>query len=62
MMLWRHAVVVLLYWLNSVNTLGTMAAGLIQGVNNYLFHKLTQKGRGQFGRFSVLQSSENSEH
>ena len=31
-----------------------MAAGFIRGVNNYLFHKLTQKGRGQFRGFGVL--------
>lgn len=37
-----------------VNALGAMAAGLIRGVDNYLFHKLTQKRRGQLGGFSVL--------
>lgn len=64
---WRHAVVVLLYRLNSgeklispirlivyVNALGAMAAGFIRGVDNYLFHKLTQKRRGQFGGFGVF--------
>ena len=37
-----------------VNTLGAMTAGFIRGVGNYLFHKLAQKGWGQFCRCGVL--------
>lgn len=34
-----------------VNALGATASGPIRGVDNYLFQKLTQKGRGQLGGF-----------
>lgn len=37
-----------------VNTLNAMTAGLIRGVDNYLFHKLTQKRGGKLRRLSVL--------
>ena len=37
-----------------VNTLDTLAAGLIRGMDNNFLHKLPQKCRGQFGGLGVL--------
>ena len=37
-----------------LNPLNAVAAGLVRGVDNYLFHKLTQEDRGQLCRCGVL--------
>lgn len=37
-----------------INPLYPVSTGLVRGMNDHLFHKLPQDGRGQLGRLGVL--------